>query len=172
MVEEKVSIIEIEKIKPNPNNPRKHSQKQIEELANMIKIYGVRPILISEDYVIVCGHGRYFASKQAGLSEIPAIIADGWSKEKIDSYIIADNAIADKSFFDFSAIDFSGINIEDFPIGIDFYENENKTIKKKEIKAFELVHFLVSVSIDDWEKIKKIKHFFDSEGIEYAEGKN
>lgn len=72
--------ISIEKILPNPNQPRKHfNQETLDELAESIKSYGViSPIQVrninNEFYELVAGERRLKASKIAGLKEIPAIL--------------------------------------------------------------------------------------------------
>ena len=71
--------IKIDKLIPNPNQPRKTFFEQtISELAKSIKEHGVlSPIIVrpaGDKYEIVAGERRYKASGEAGLKEIPAII--------------------------------------------------------------------------------------------------
>lgn len=78
---ERVSYIEIERIKPNPNQPRKSfDEESIKELASSIKEYGVlQPILLKQEknyYIIVAGERRYRAAQFAGLESMPAIVKE------------------------------------------------------------------------------------------------
>jgi len=71
--------IKIDKLIPNPNQPRKTFFEQtISELAESIKEHGVlSPIIVrpaGDKYEIVAGERRYKASGEARLKEIPAII--------------------------------------------------------------------------------------------------
>jgi len=73
--------IPIEKIKPDPNQPRKNFDAgSLSELTNSIKENGVlQPITVEyvaeEDYFkIITGERRYRASQQAGLTHIPCIV--------------------------------------------------------------------------------------------------
>lgn len=71
----------IEKIVPNPNQPRiNFDEEALDELADSIKQNGVlQPILVrkvGKEYQIVAGERRYQASKRAGLKEIPVVIRD------------------------------------------------------------------------------------------------
>jgi len=71
--------IKIDRIVPNPNQPRKTFYEQtISELAESIKEHGVlSPIIVrpsGKKYEIVAGERRFKASRQAGLKEVPAII--------------------------------------------------------------------------------------------------
>ena len=76
---EGVEILPLDKIFPNPNQPRKKfDQTLLEELAISIKNYGViQPIIVCPTgdgkYQIVAGERRYRASKLAGMTNIPVI---------------------------------------------------------------------------------------------------
>lgn len=73
--------VSIDKIKPNPNQPRTHfNETQLQELSESIKENGVlQPLLVRKHgngYEIIAGERRYQASKLAGLEELPVIIKD------------------------------------------------------------------------------------------------
>jgi len=71
-----VRLIPIERIAPNPHQARS-SLGNIQELMSSIKAKGVlEPILVrpkGETYEIIAGERRYMASKNIGLTEVPAI---------------------------------------------------------------------------------------------------
>lgn len=76
--------VAIEKLHPHPSNPRK-DVGDVSELAESIKAQGVLQNLTvvkcgtgkkKEQYTVVIGHRRLAASKIAGLTELPCIIAD------------------------------------------------------------------------------------------------
>jgi ParB family transcriptional regulator, chromosome partitioning protein len=76
-------MIPIDKIRPNPDQPRKNIG-DVRELADSIREKGVlEPLLVrfvprEDTYYIISGERRYHASKVAGLHELPCIekIAD------------------------------------------------------------------------------------------------
>jgi ParB family chromosome partitioning protein len=79
--EEGLNQIEIEKIKPNPFQPRKEfDEKSIEELAASINKYGLlQPIVVikdNENYILVAGERRLRAVKSLNKKKIKAIILD------------------------------------------------------------------------------------------------
>jgi len=83
--ESKITKISIDKIKPNPNQPRKHVKEEtIKELAESIKEKGViQPIIVREKedyYEIVAGERRWRASQLAGLKEVPVVIRNDISE--------------------------------------------------------------------------------------------
>ena len=76
-------MIPIDKVRPNPDQPRKNIG-DVRELADSIREKGVlEPLLVryltnDDTYYIISGERRYHASKAAGLKELPCIekIAD------------------------------------------------------------------------------------------------
>ncbi len=75
------SVLDISKIKPNPDQPRRQfNEQELIELSDSIKQNGVlQPLLVRKVgnyYEIVAGERRYQASKLAGLKEVPVIIRE------------------------------------------------------------------------------------------------
>ena len=73
--------VDIDRIHPNPYQPRKHFQEtEIEELAASIRASGIlQPIIlrrIDSGYGIVAGERRWRAAQRAGLLEVPAIVRE------------------------------------------------------------------------------------------------
>ena len=73
--------INIMKIKPNPDQPRKFfNDEELAELAESIKEFGVvQPLIVTPretegEYMIVAGERRWRASQLAGLSTVPALV--------------------------------------------------------------------------------------------------
>ena len=72
--------IELNKIEPNPNQPRTvFDEETLEELATSIRNYGIiQPITLKETgndkYMIICGERRFRAAMIAGIERIPAYI--------------------------------------------------------------------------------------------------
>lgn len=83
--------IEVEKIKPNPYQPRKQfSDEKLGSLADSIRQYGIlQPLVVTRsevlkpdgglmaEYELIAGERRLRASKIAGLLQVPAIIREG-----------------------------------------------------------------------------------------------
>lgn len=91
----KTKIVKISEVKLNPNNPRiikddkfRKLVKSIQEFPEMLDI---RPIVVNGDMVVLGGNMRYKACKEAGLKEIPIIMADHLTEEQAKQFIIKDN---------------------------------------------------------------------------------
>ncbi len=90
----KIMEIDIDKVKPNPNQPRKiFDQTALEELSASIKSQGIlQPILVEEIaddvYVIVAGERRYRAAKMAGLKVVPCIVRSFTDLQRMEVSLI------------------------------------------------------------------------------------
>lgn len=90
---ERVHSIYVEKIEPNPEQPRKHFDEQaLKELTASIKNHGiVQPLVVTKkgsNYRLVAGERRLRAAKQAGLKEVPAIVRTMKELEELEVSII------------------------------------------------------------------------------------
>jgi len=92
---DKVEKWSIDKLIPYARNSRTHSDEQISQIAASIKEWGwTTPILVDENGGIIAGHGRTLAAQRLKMTEVPVVIATGWSDTKKRAYIIADNKLA------------------------------------------------------------------------------
>ena len=90
-----VVLLDINKIEPNREQPRKHFQEDaLEELSESIKNYGViQPVVVKKKddfYELIAGERRWRASKIAGLKEIPAIVKE-YDENKLFEIALAEN---------------------------------------------------------------------------------
>ena len=80
---------------PFARNARTHSDEQVAQIAASIREWGwTVPVLVDEAGTIIAGHGRVMAAQRLGLTEIPVMVAAGWSEAKRRAYVIADNKLA------------------------------------------------------------------------------
>lgn len=92
---DKVERWDITKLVPYARNSRTHSDEQISQLAASIKEWGwTTPVLVDEDGSIIAGHGRTLAAQRLKMTEVPVMVARGWSDAKKRAYVIADNKLA------------------------------------------------------------------------------
>jgi DNA modification methylase len=91
----------IERITLYPNNPRLHSEADVEKIGDSILKWGwTMPPLVDEEGNLIVGEGRVRAAIRLKLPEIPVIVARGWSQEEKDAYRIADNQLAARAHWD------------------------------------------------------------------------
>jgi len=88
----------IEALRPDPANPRSHSQRQVRQLARSIGAFGFNvPILIDRRLQIIAGHGRLLAAQELGWREVPTILLDHLSDARARAFMIADNRLAENA---------------------------------------------------------------------------
>jgi hypothetical protein len=85
----------INEIKPNPNNPRiikddkfKKLVKSIQDFPQMLEL---RPIVIDENNIVLGGNMRLKACIEAGLTDVPVKQAKELTEEQKKEFIVKDN---------------------------------------------------------------------------------
>lgn len=107
-------------LKPYENNPRVNDYAVKKVLASIEEFGFTQPILVDEDMVIIAGHTRREAAILKGLKEVPYIVVDWLSPEKMRAYRIADNKLAELSTWDDTALREELFELEavDFPLEV------------------------------------------------------
>lgn len=92
---DKIERRKIETLIPYARNSRTHSDAQVAQIAASIKEWGfTNPILVDDAGQIIAGHGRVMAARKLGMSELPVMVASGWTEAQKRAYVIADNKLA------------------------------------------------------------------------------
>jgi DNA modification methylase len=94
-----MQIVKISEVKPNPKNPRIIKDGKFQKLVKSIQEFpdmlNKRPLIVFTDvddkYVVLGGNMRLKACKEIGLKEIPIIVADEWTEEQKNEFLIKDN---------------------------------------------------------------------------------
>lgn len=92
-LESGVQEIEINRIEPNPDQPRTAiDEERIAELSASIALHGVlQPIMVrpvGEKYQIIAGERRWRAARLAGLEKVPVIIKNSGDTETLEIALI------------------------------------------------------------------------------------
>jgi hypothetical protein len=87
--------VNIKEIIPNTENPRSISKKKFNQLVKSIKDFPEmlekRPLVVDENMVVLGGNMRLKALEKAGFTEIYVDIAEDWTHEQKQEFIIKDN---------------------------------------------------------------------------------
>jgi site-specific DNA-methyltransferase (adenine-specific) len=120
------TILKISEVKLNPNNPRLIKDDKFIKLVQSIKDFpemlDIRPIVVNQDMIILGGNMRFKACKEAGLKEIPVIIADNLSEEKQREFLIKDNTSGGEWDFDMLANEWDVEKLEEWGLDIPNFE--------------------------------------------------
>jgi ParB-like chromosome segregation protein Spo0J len=123
----RIEQIDIKKLIPYARNSRTHSDIQVSQIAASIKEFGfTNPVLISDTYDIIAGHGRVLAAKKLGWDNVPCIRLANLSDTQRKAYVIADNSIALNSDwnFDMLSVEIDELNDYKFDVSLLAFSNE------------------------------------------------
>jgi ParB-like chromosome segregation protein Spo0J len=97
----KVVYRQIDGLKPDPANPRRHSKKQIRQIKNSIKSFGfIVPVLVDREGNVIAGHGRVLAALEMGMAEVPTLCIAHLTRAQVRAFIIADNRLTEIATWD------------------------------------------------------------------------
>ena len=90
-----IKIVDIKTVKPNPSNPRYIKDHKFTQLVKSIRHFPemlqLRPIVVDADNIVLGGNMRLKACIEAGLKEVPIIVASELTQEQQKEFIIKDN---------------------------------------------------------------------------------
>jgi ParB-like chromosome segregation protein Spo0J len=96
-----VKIVSVDDLKYDPENPRKHNDKNIQAIAASLKEFGQqRPIVVTSKGIVVAGNGTLEAARLLKWGEIAVHELPFDDLERARAYAIADNRSGDLSSWD------------------------------------------------------------------------
>jgi DNA modification methylase len=96
-----INYLQTTSLKPDPRNPRLHTDKQVRQIAQSIKSFGFNvPLLIDDRQMVIAGHGRLLAARKMGWDTVPAIKLSHLTEPQRMAFLIADNRLTENSSWD------------------------------------------------------------------------
>jgi site-specific DNA-methyltransferase (adenine-specific) len=124
----KTEIVKIGDVKINPNNPRLIKDDKFAKLVQSIKdlpqMLDIRPIVVNSDMVVLGGNMRLKACKEAGLKQVPIIIADNLTEDQQREFLIKDNVSGGEWDWQMIANDWDAEQLEEWGLDIPDFEPE------------------------------------------------
>jgi hypothetical protein len=118
----------LREIKPNPDNPRVIRDEQFTRLVASLKSFpemlALRPIVVNAERVVLGGNMRLRAAKEAGLKEVPVLIADQLTPEQQREFIVKDNASFGAWDWDVLANEWGDVPLADWGVDVPSFELE------------------------------------------------
>ena len=97
-------MMKIGDLREYASNPRLND-KAVDAVAKSIETFGFKvPLVVSTDGEIICGHTRLKAAKKLGVAEVPCIVADDLTPEKIKEFRLADNKVGELATWDIAML--------------------------------------------------------------------
>ena len=127
----------INEIKPNPNNPRiikdnkfKQLVKSIQDFPQMLEL---RPIVIDENNMVLGGNMRLKACIEAGLKDVPVKQAKDLTEEQKKEFIVKDNVGYGEWDWDDLANNWDAQELTEWGLDIPNFDVEGFADKNKEL---------------------------------------
>lgn len=97
----KIERLLIDDLTLDPNNARKHDDKNLKAIAESLSQFGQRKPIVVWGRTVVAGNGTLVAARSLGWKEIEvALIPDDWDEERVMAYALADNRSAELAVWD------------------------------------------------------------------------
>ncbi len=126
----KTTTVNINEIQLNQDNPRLIREDSFNKLVNSIKQFpqmlDIRPIVVNKDMIILGGNMRYKACVEAGMTEIPVVIADNLTKEQENEFLVKDNVSGGEWDWDILANEWDNQELIDW--GVDVWKGSEENI--------------------------------------------
>lgn len=101
----KIENILITDIVFDPDNARKHTQRNLETIAQSLKEFGQRKPIVLKDNVVIAGNGTLEAAKLLGWTNIDVTrVPSDWTLTKAKAFALADNRTSELAEWDGDAL--------------------------------------------------------------------
>lgn len=149
-------------LKPNPRNPNKHPEAQLDLLAKVIAANGWRgPVVVSKrSGLVIKGHARLDVALRKRWATVPVDDQDYATEADEMADLVADNKIAELSESDDAEIakilaEFGGEN-ERFGLLADEDEDADEAVREIEVKAPPRMGWvLIGCPIEEFGRVQK-----------------
>jgi hypothetical protein len=169
--------VKISEVKSNPNNPRQIKDDKFAKLVKSIKDFpemlDIRPIVVNADMVVLGGNMRFKACKEAGLKEVPIIVAENLTDEQQKEFIIKDNVSGGEWDYDMLANEWEaeqltewGLDVWNQPTDVDYSILDGDDVSKElgEMSNGVKKAILIEFELEHYEEaLKIIKYWRDKE---------
>ena len=157
--------LKLSDIHPYERNPRKITEKAVDDCAESIRQCGYKAkIIVDENNVIIAGHTRLQALQKLGWKEVEVQRETDMTEEQKKKYRLLDNKTAENGQWDFELLqweledlDFDGY---DFNFDMPTFEEESE---QKEAKYTESVSAVIEC--EDDEEAERVFNQLQEEGF-------
>lgn len=162
--------MKISEVKLNPNNPRLIKDDKFEKLVKSIKelpeMLEIRPIVVNSDMIVLGGNMRLKACKEAGLKEVPIIIADNLTEEQQKEFLIKDNVSGGEWDFEMLANEWDVEQLEEWGLdvpelkAIDESEDGDEIKIPKSLQVIPKKEYILIMADEDSEEWQELQQIF------------
>jgi site-specific DNA-methyltransferase (adenine-specific) len=100
-----IDSVRITDLVSDPNNARKHDEKNIDAIKGSLTQFGQRKPIVVQGNVVIAGNGTLEAARQLGWDEIDIVqVPNDWTPEQAKAYALADNRSAELAKWDMQVL--------------------------------------------------------------------
>jgi hypothetical protein len=168
-----IQKVNIKEIKPNSSNPRVIKdykfKKLVRSIQNFPEMLDLRPIVVNEQKIVLGGNMRLRACQEAGLTEVPIIIAKDLNEAKQQEFVVKDNLNYGEWDWDMLANEFDLMELDTYGLDLNpalFNDKDEESIKGVTDEKFNdyTIYFTNEEELDIWyEFLKKIRNDFNEQ---------
>lgn len=159
-------------LKPYERNSRKHSDDQVNLIAESIAKFGfLKPVLVDEDRMILAGHGATLAALQLELKRIPIRQIFGLTTDQKRAYVIADNRMSELSKWDWDLLsvelnELASIDGDLRPLGFEDFKTDKTTTRSQHTVTYGGDRFLLQLEFETEKEMQAMYEELEQRGIE------
>jgi DNA modification methylase len=117
-----INSVRISDLVSDPNNARKHDEKNIEAIKGSLTQFGQRKPIVVQGNIVIAGNGTLEAARQLEWDEIDIVqVPEDWTKDQAKAFALADNRTAELASWDnavlqqqLSELEEIGMSVADF----------------------------------------------------------
>lgn len=159
-----VQLVPISQVKANPRNPRVlrdekflKLKKSITDFPDMLNYRAIVAVTDTDGkYMVLGGNMRLRALQDLGIKEVPVMLADHWTAEQREEFVIKDNVGFGEWDWDQLANEWDAKDLADWgldlPLGQDF-SDKNKEIDTDGFADESIIK--LTYSLEDCEKVRE-----------------
>ena len=96
-----VKLVPLQQLSLDPKNARKHNQRNLDAIAESLKVFGQRKPIVVHNGTVIAGNGTLEAAKSLGWKEISvAEVPNDWTEDMATAFALADNRTAELAEWD------------------------------------------------------------------------
>jgi site-specific DNA-methyltransferase (adenine-specific) len=135
----KLETLRIADLVSDPNNARKHDDKNLEAIKGSLTQFGQRkPIVIGAENVVVAGNGTLAAAKALGWTQIDVVrVPEDWTPDQAKAFALADNRTAELASWDEEVLQKQLAELEEIGMTVSEFGFEVADVPILDIETFE-----------------------------------
>lgn len=134
----KLETLRLTDLVSDPNNARKHDDKNLEAIKGSLTQFGQRKPIVIQGSTVIAGNGTLEAAKQLGWEDIQVVrVPEDWTADQAKAFALADNRTAELATWDDAVLQEQLLQLEMIGIPTEDFGFESAEVPILDIETFE-----------------------------------